>query len=857
MNKIVVSIVFIAAIILLVSSVALAEQTMIITVVNTSNDFVATLPTQSLSVCQCGTTADLLTLTNTGSFTAKYSLAVNKPYVLLGASSLQLESGKTTSIPLYITAPCNKGGSDVLQVTVSSIYGVTKTIEQRVVFTDCKNTKVELFDSVVSTGVCEPFVTSFNITNVGSFTETYDVHVNSFSEFATSDANAITLPAGTSAKISVHYALPCNVYGNQVLDYSVTARKNNQEARFSQKLFINQSYNFSLVAKQAVKNMCEKEDSQYAVVVTNNNNFTDSFKLSLDGPSFVTLSLANLSNASLDALQVPPHQSKEVIVHVMPKGKKSFGNHTFTLTATSLNGGVSKELTTSITVLDCYNFKNHLDVPYKDIYLCGLDNDARPFALQNNGEAPVQVELVLTAPDFMQLNNSMPVLAPKDRVSEYILFHDVYNKTERYPITLTSYFRGDVVAKQSFNVHVTTAQECYVAAPERESLALRYTNDNFDLMIRNDGTRYGWYAINISSPIVQAQESRIDLGRSESKPVSFLINKEALFLKLAQENKSLIGYTLNTSITLTHLGSGLTFTYPLQITFTDYSWFKYSWDAIKAQSRCTLLFFILALAVVVFLLLFIIRLSLRRIFRSRKTSGFILLGLMIVASVLVFLIWGIPQYSNYYTTYNLNTNSTTYLRLAEDTPATYDLNNFFSDPDNDIVSFGVSNISTDVLTYKLRGSTLKLIPAKDWSGTTILHLFAVDSYDVVAQSPDVFVEVLPVEDYTLVQFFKKTCVYFDLLLLLFLAILIFVTFSLRERKKELLYRKELAKANQEAAKKKREEERERKAKEREAKRKEKARASARPKKLIVKSSSKFPSKTLFKSVEKKSQSPKN
>jgi flagellar biosynthesis/type III secretory pathway M-ring protein FliF/YscJ len=208
-------------------------------------------------------------------------------------------------------------------------------------------------------------------------------------------------------------------------------------------------------------------------------------------------------------------------------------------------------------------------------------------------------------------------------------------------------------------------------------------------------------------------------------------------------------------------------------------------------------------------------------FRPRTGMGFILLLVMILATLIVFIAWGVPSYSDYYTVYDLETNSTTYLRLAEDKARTFDLTDFFFDPDEDIVEYGVTSISEEELSYRITNSHLRLSPAKDWSGGTILQLYAVDSYGERAQSPDIFVEVLPVEDYSLREFFLLTCVYINLLVVLLLSILLYVVSSLRNRKKELARQHELEQKEKDRLKREREAKRLANKKAREAKKKAK------------------------------------
>ncbi|MCF7799141.1 hypothetical protein K9M74_04520 [Candidatus Woesearchaeota archaeon] len=852
MNKIATHILIVTTMLLLFSAVVFAAHDIDVVLTSTSTDFVITAPTSSFSVCQCGSIIDSISITNTGSLPDRYTLELNQEYVTPALTSVDLAGGETTEIPLYVNAPCSKSGKDLLEIIVTSIYGQTQFIEQEILFVDCQNMYIDLAEENLTSGVCEPFSTSFTITNAGQFTETYEVFLGDFAEFATLNTNKVTLASQNAADINIYYDLPCNEYGNITLDYTVQAIKNMHKAEFSQQLFVNQTYEFAFTANP-ITLVCEEETAEYVVRLNNDNAFDDFFALDLLGPSCIDVELLNpLTDETLNNVLVKAGESREIKVSFNP-AEKHFGINNFSIHATSLQGDVTRAFATSIEVLDCYNFKNHLDVPYSDLHVCGLDTLSRPFEIKNNGAADIGVELVLTAPNFLSVDESFMELEPFSTQSSYFNFTDVRNETMRYPITLSSYFRGELVAEENFDLHVNTIQECYMVAPQKKTVDVHYTKDSFTLPIQNKGTTYGWYSAEfIDTNALSIENSFIDLGKTEVKDLTIFIDEEELLLQAMDDNASLIGYTLETSLLLTHIDSGLTFTYPVTITVVDYPWTRYAWQTIIAQTPCTIAFFMLVIIFAVLLFILIIKLALRSIFRSRKTLGFIVLGLMIIALISVLLIWGVPQKSDYVTTYNLETNSTTYLRLAEDSPRVFDMYDFFSDPDGDIEEFGVNVIYEDVLSSKVRGSKIKLIPFTDWSGSTVVQFYAIDSYGVRAQSPDIFVEVLPVEDYTLKQCFAMTCVYVNLIMLLVVAILFFVIVSLRSRKKELARQNAIKQAEAEALKQKRAEERAQK-KEAKERRKLERQVAQEQKNSLKKTTTKKASKRIVqKSVARKS-----
>ncbi|MCB1084376.1 MAG: hypothetical protein KDK61_08700, partial [Simkania sp.] len=247
-------------------------------------------------------------------------------------------------------------------------------------------------------------------------------------------------------------------------------------------------------------------------------------------------------------------------------------------------------------------------------------------------------------------------------------------------------------------------------------------------------------------------------------------------------NGSIRGLVGTAKVDLSQNGPDLNNEYVFSVEFVDYPWYVTAWQSVKTLSPCTLIFFILSFLVLVFGIIGVIKTSHHEHFSSNNLLALIFLILLIIAGIFVFMNFGLPK--SPYTSYDTESNSTTSILMVEDKAKTLDASEFFFDPDDNLVDFDVASYESEFLSVTKEDAYLTLTPRPDWYGNTSLRLVVTDAYNESAVSPEINVEVLPVEDYTFFELFTMFCEYLNLVVLMLLFVVIYVAFSFHPRPKE-------------------------------------------------------------------------
>lgn len=739
-----------------------------------SYDFTFKADYNNLAVCPCSTVTQPITITNTGTYPTIFTLSDNLDYVQLSANEIVIGPGQTSIVLASITAPCDGKGYEELVLEVTSSFQIKKQIIQTIEFLECSNTQLSLSDLNLTENICEPFSTSLFITNTGTFVEEYLIEPPAIAGTVTLSAGSVLLPPKATAEIKATYDLPCELSGDYELDYLVTAKQTDEKQYATQLLSVPADYDFDLEGPSSAT-ICQSDSHTFSVLLSNKNNFANDFHFDVDAPIFVDF--------PYETITVQANEAVELNLTINPEYRQYIGDDKIEIEVTSKFGEIKKELSINLSVENCYDPSAGFWIP-KTKYVCADDETSMPFTLVNEGSKSVDIKVFAHGTDMVFFEEPVYTLEPYSSIEVPLHFVISEEVDQRIPV-LIEVFRGDeLLFDKSFTLSVDTKEFCYLAAPIKDNLEVRYNSQSLDFVVRNEGTRYNSYSVDLSAPdFITLDPENFEMGSSDKKRLNFYFLDSEDYL--ADNNlTTLIGTTVPVSLEITNLDSGEVFYSDMSIEFVDYPFItraaKYAWNKVYYTDSCILVTILLLLLLFAFLLVFLIKR--KNYFRFPVALTIILIALIIIAALVVFLTYGVPTKGMWYTSYDLETNSTTHLLIEEDGKADYDLNEFFFDPDGDIVSYEVIQINESELGYELKDNLLELEPVKDWNGMTNIRLAATDAYDEVAISNSIRVDVLPVEDYTCKEFYLSACAYFNLALFILLCILIFLTFSFRFKK---------------------------------------------------------------------------
>lgn len=759
------TIIFFLLTLTLLSSIAAAEKFEVISA-PVSYDFLVSTPS-AVNACQCAETSFPISITNTGSYTTIFSLYSDDSKIHFSNPSLTLQPGEFGQVIASRNIACFASGSNDINIRVKSSFHFTKDVKTTLINSNCQKTEFA-FDKVnLNESICQAFNTTLFITNAGSLDESYTI--KPLDGTVTLSAGSVDIPAGKTAAITASYDLPCDLYGIYNLRYKVDAIKAQKSYKLKQTLTIPYNYNFDLRATPEI-NFCAQDSKVVVLELENKNNFSDDFKFDIDAPRYASVDFPKMNGEKVDVLTVAPNTTVRLNITLSP-GKKDLGKDVIDISVTDKFGGLTKKLSVNVSASNCYDLSTAFWSPReKDV--CGGDYLKVPFTLINNGDSDGTITLDAQGVKYVYFQNSTYDI-PAHSEKEVVLTINMSNNTwGTFPVTLNSYSAKNLINSYKFTLVSYPREFCYKIKPGKNVYNVRYDKNSFSIDLKNVGLRAGDYLVDLES----VNNSLNTFAKSFSLEPS-----SKLWLGVNITNPQAVDSEQNITLTLVERNSHTSFTYPLTVKFTNYSWIERTfwsvWDTIYYTNNCLLSSIFLAFLILVFVLLVIFRSYKKRFYKTPKVLLFISLIILLLAAAVILSFKGLPHL---YTSYNLETNSTTHLLLEEDAVLTINLSNYFFDPDGDIVTYGVSSIDSDVLNYSIDNTSLTLYPAKDYNGQTNIVLFATDSYGLTAKSKQIRVDVLPVEDYTYSELYFKLCIYIDWVLLFILAILIFLFFSFKK-----------------------------------------------------------------------------
>ena len=725
---------------IVLSSAALAEE---FTVVTYGTNFI-TEPLDS-AVCSCADDTVAFGIANLGSFPTAYTIS-SEQGLALSAQAVVLDPQQQIIITAQVPSQCGVyGEGEPLTFRVQDGFNQ----EQRVTIIpqrqDCLESSFAL-DAVNKTvSACAPIESTLYITNQGQVTETYAV----FTDPATTSlsASAVTLPAQTTGQIDATFRYACGTTGSETLEFDIQTENEGLTYVVAQDITFEDNYSFTIEGSESIEH-CQEESGQQILRITNPQAFPNQFTAQLEGATGLSL--------SEETFWLGPNSEKEII---LTSNLSSAGTYDFTVSVDGLYGEYNVQYNDSVTVNNCYDIDLAGFTQRK--FVCQEDSFSEDLTLINTGTEEITVGLVLAGSENVALEDSIVTIAQNESVQVPLLF--AVNETGKETVRIEAYRNGEIIAQKSFPLTSDSLATCYgLDVPSR--VRVEFDETEFTLPVQNDGTRYGTYDITATDDqdTLFALDTQVALGRTEKTNIPFAVL-----------NTVEIGDVYNLSLSFTHEQSNEQFDYLVQVQITNDPWWQRASQSImtfcQETDRCHKISMGLLLLILVAVAFIVFREYSNRIYTFRLPIFLIAIALALISLLVVYATQGIPQL---YEENDLSGYTTTNLLLEEDTPRVFNLSGFFFDPDGDIELYGLSDLDETVLAYTLEGDQLRLIPETDWSGSTMIKLFAVDAEGAIAESQSIRVDVFEVADYSVWGYYDVLCAYVNVFLFWVLLVLL-------------------------------------------------------------------------------------
>jgi hypothetical protein len=760
MNRNILTILFVF---LLLSSFASAEL-----IVNKyTNDFTAESPNnEQLKLCSCETKVDRIIVQNVGNFYADFHVSINSQYpsrIRVPMQDFQLAPKHFQEVLIYIEESCHIQGQYDYQVIVTNSYGRERIVDRSIRVDMCENTNLDVSPHNVTVGLCRPAVFTVNVTNAGTYADSFHLNFGPYDGIAQLPLRGMYLTAGQSYAQNVSFQFACSDFGTKNVPFILTTEKNGAGEQTTRDVTVVNQYNYALNVPTSV-DVCAKTTTTIPFNVSNVVDASNDVHLDLNAPRFVSMT----SDLHLDSFQ-----TKNVTLTASPDQP---GQYQMTINAIDRFGGVQKQRDITLNAHDCYNPAIELrqDVTTKLSSPLTTCCGAKTFYVnvRNDGDRVQTFELSVDGPSFFVLDETTVRLEPHQNLN-VALRATLPCTDQEYDAVVSVHPVGQPQVNRSAHLAINsqTQRTCHMVQIDDDEITVDENMRSVPVIVKHTGSAGGNYTIVTNSSVFTIQEDSIFMQPGDQRAVHLvpLVNLSTqelgryIVLPTFTFTEQTIDYNEELGIELQEKG--------LWTRFTE--WLA---DLLRSMTFCAWVVFILFILILIFLILLVAIYMGKPIF----AEGLKPRTLLWVKSILLFLIVVFLIIMVFLRTPNAEmqyervaeTTDTTVLEWYQNTDKTIDMSQYFTDPDKDTLVYSVTQPQD--MSARVEGRMLTLMPDHNFAGENTMVITANDERGGITDSPLFILRVIPRKHLTFLQWLEAWCAYIVLIELILILLLLFL-----------------------------------------------------------------------------------
>jgi len=388
---------------LTVSSGASSQNLLFDYEVESCHDISLTAQVNELSVCSGASASYTLNLRNEGQWEDTFDLAVSGeagPWSSLSRNSVSLAPGESEQVSVLVTPPRNNVGVYSLAVSATSqSAGVVVAQSLTITSRSCYDFDMAASENYVSFCDNSEAKVPVTITNSGSENNVYSLDLDGTS-WSVLDRDSISVPAGASGTFNLVLTPSFGDVGTSVFNIEAEAATGDT----SDSVIINANVltcrDTSLDIESSSIELCSGTSDTVDVMLTNAGQFQESYSLTVDGPSWVTLDRNSVILAS--------GESSSMQLSLTPPTNVGLIYEDVTINARSQNVGNtqdSDEIRVNVPVRTaCYNVD--LSAEHKSLTVAYGEGALVPIVVRNTGSQNNIYEFTISGDgaQFAQIN---------------------------------------------------------------------------------------------------------------------------------------------------------------------------------------------------------------------------------------------------------------------------------------------------------------------------------------------------------------------------------------------------------------------------------------------------------------------
>ena len=415
------------------------------------------------TVCPGETAKYDFSIRNSGNFQEAFNLGVSGSitnWVTLSDARLDLPAGESKSVFVYITIPTDARGTyDFTLNAAGQLGGSLDSVTSSVDVAGCYDYEVSTEKDFYELCDHTTQIVPIRVENQGTTTNEYILNLEG-PDWVALERKSSTLGEGQQDDINVIVSPDYGVQGSFKVDVDVTDESGKIETSKHLNVDVGLCHDV-LVQMQDSDSICAGLSNSYGVLVKNNGEFTQEFKLNKVGENWARL--------EEQLVELGSGEEKEVALNIEP-GTDVVGTFDIKIVAENIDGGFRGEDTINIGVVSqeaC--FKPGISIDKEEISVGQDSTGTVPVTIENKGTQTSNfvIDVSGTASGFVELNPATIVLEPNEADTVFLYIAPKLNdRIGKYTASITVRLEDSAIL-ESDSIEINVAEsEPLVIQPE-------------------------------------------------------------------------------------------------------------------------------------------------------------------------------------------------------------------------------------------------------------------------------------------------------------------------------------------------------------------------------------------------------
>lgn len=385
-------------------------------------------------------------------------------------------------------------GTYSLTIEARSSTGETSSLTHEVEVKECQAFSLKAIQAQKNICPCDTSTFDFDITNLGDFTNTYNLKVEGpASNLITLSETRITIAKGETKRIFAFASNTCDSLGDQDFTIIATPELGTSIQSASARLIIDSCYDFELKTEKDLFNICGGEQAKIPITINNKGTSQNTFSLNINGPSW-----ASLEN---NKLEIASKSSANTNILISP-GLETIGDFDIPLQVTAEKGDQIATTTFKAAVKKCLGIL--VDIEKNQDRICNSLQNTYSVTIKNVGEKAQSYDLDITGPSWVSIDKGQVSLNAGEQSLITLTIAPPANtpsSTYSAEVIATAADLTQITGKDKVDITTVTQEECYKPQINAEDTLIDVAVDStatIPVTVENKGINTATYDISLS-----------------------------------------------------------------------------------------------------------------------------------------------------------------------------------------------------------------------------------------------------------------------------------------------------------------------------------------------------------------------